>query len=206
MARYTGPRSKINRRFGQPLFGRTPALERSLERKNYPPGVHGSKGRRKVSDYAVALGEKQKLRYAYGILERQFRKYFDMARAKRGVTGEAMLQLLELRLDNVVYRLGFATSRRYARQMVTHGHIRVNGRKVAIPSCQLKPGSVISVRDHVKSRQMADRSLEAMQITPVPEWMALDRAAYSGTITRIPTRDDIQPPANEQLVVELYSR
>src|SRR4026207_164613 len=151
MARYTGPRSKKSRRYGVPLFG----TSKSLERKNYPPGVHGEKGRRKQSEYAVALGEKQKLRYQYGVLERQFRRYFQIASTKRGVTGEILLQLLETRLDNVVYRLGFANSRSAARQMVSHGHVQVNGRKVNISSFNVKAGDTIMVKEKPQSRRLA---------------------------------------------------
>src|SRR5207245_8758184 len=141
MARYTGPKTKISRRFGVPIFGPSKALER----KNYSPGIHGPKGsRRKQSDYAIALGEKQKLRYQYGLLERQFRRYFQTALTKRGVTGEILLQLLETRLDNVIYRLGFANSRAGARQIVSHGHVTVNGRKVDIASYNVKPGDKIT--------------------------------------------------------------
>src|ERR1043165_8660715 len=145
MARYTGPKDKISRRFGVPIFGPT----KSLERKNYPPGMHGPKGsRRKQSDYSVALAEKQKLRYQYGLLERQFRRYFQTALTRRGVTGEILLQLLETRLDNVVYRLGFANSRNAARQMVSHGHIAVNGRKTDVSSFICKPGDEVAVREN----------------------------------------------------------
>jgi small subunit ribosomal protein S4 len=202
MARYTGPRSKVSRRFGIPIFG----TSKALERRNYPPGVHGNKGRRKQTDYAVALGEKQKLKMAYGVLERQFRRYYEIALKKRGITGETLLQLLETRADNIVYRLGFATTRRLARQMVTHGHIRINGKKVSIPSYNCKQSDVIEVKDNPKSRQMAHRSLEASQLQPVPDWLSLQKESFKGTIARIPTREEIAPIANEQLVVELYSR
>ncbi|MCS7064598.1 MAG: 30S ribosomal protein S4 [Methylacidiphilales bacterium] len=202
MARYTGPRTKKSRRFGAALFG----PHKALERRNYPPGVHGIKGRKKQSDYAVALGEKQKLRYTYGILERQFRRYFEIASRKRGVTGDILLQLLETRLDNVVFRLGLASSRRAARQFVLHRHILVNGRVVNIPSFQVKTGDVIEVRDRPKSRAYAARSLEAMQLSPVPDWLVIDKEQFRGEVKRLPTREEIAPVANEQLVVELYSR
>src|SRR6202451_4720701 len=136
MARYTGPRTKKSRRYGVPLFG----PHKALERRNYPPGMHGDKGRRKQSEYATALGEKQKLRHMYGLMERQFRRYFETALRKRGVTGETLLQMLETRLDNVVYRLGFANSRSAARQLVSHGHVTVNNRKVDVSSCNVKAG------------------------------------------------------------------
>ena len=203
MARYTGPKSKISRRFGVPIFG--PA--KALERKNYPPGMHGPKGsRRKQSEYSVALAEKQKLRYQYGLLERQFRRYFQTARNRRGVTGETLLQLLETRLDNVVYRLGFANSRNAARQMVSHGHVSVNGRKVDISSFTLRPGDEIAIKDKPGSRRLATRNLELTQIAPIPEWLSVDKEGFSGKVARIPTREEIAPIVNEQLIVELYSR
>src|SRR5436190_16106757 len=149
MARYTGPKTKISRRFGVPIFGPSKAMER----KNYGPGMHGPKGsRRKQSDYAIALAEKQKLRYQYGLLERQFRRYFDAALTRRGVTGEILLQLLETRLDNVVYRLGLANSRASARQLVSHGHVTVNGKKVSIASYNVRTGDVVSIRTKPSSR------------------------------------------------------
>ena len=203
MARYRGPRVRISRRFGLPIFGPS----KYLERRSYPPGVHGpKKSRRRMSDYGVGLAEKQKLRYQYGLLERQFRRTFDIARKKRGVTGEMLLQLLETRLDNVVYRIGFATTRPFARQMVSHGHVRVNGRKVNVPSYNVKPGDVIDIRDAAVSRQLVTKSLESAQIRPVPEWIGLNRDALRAQIVRMPTRDDIQPIVNEQLIVEFYSR
>ena len=203
MARYTGPKTKISRRFGVPIFG--PA--KAMERKNYPPGMHGPKGsRRKQSEYAIALAEKQKLRYQYGLLERQFRRYFHTALTRRGITGETLLQLLETRLDNVVYRLGFANSRNAARQMVCHGHVSVNGRKVNVSSYTLRPGDEITIKDKPGSRRLATRNLELTQIAPVPEWLTVDKEGFSGKVARIPTRDEIAPIVNEQLIVELYSR
>jgi small subunit ribosomal protein S4 len=203
MARYTGPKSKISRRFGVAIFGPSKALER----KNYGPGMHGPKGsRRKQSEYSVALAEKQKLRYQYGLLERQFRRYFDSASKKRGITGELLLQMLESRLDNIVYRLGFANSRDGARQLVGHGHVQVNGRKVDIPSFAVKPGDKIAVKDKPQSRRLAARNLELTQIVPVPDWLTVDKDNFQGTVARIPSRDEIAPIVNEQLIVELYSR
>ena len=203
MARYTGAKDKISRRFGIPLFGST----KTLETKAYPPGMHGQKGgRKKKSDYAVALAEKQKLRYQYGLMERQFRRYFEMATRKRGVTGEILLQLLETRLDNVVFRLGMATSRAASRQFVSHGHICVNGKKVNISSFHVRPGDVVSVKDAVRSKSAANDSLEKSQVSQVPEWLVLDRDNLSGRVDRVPTRDEINPIVNEQLIVELYSR
>jgi small subunit ribosomal protein S4 len=202
MARYTGPRSKISRRFGAPLFDD----EKVLERRPTPPGVHGAKRQRKKSDYGLALAEKQKLKFMYGVLEKQFRRYFDIALRRRGVTGETLLQLLEQRLDNMVYRFGFATSRRGARQMVTHGHILVNGTKVDIVSYSCRQGDVIEVRNTVKSRQMATIALEARSLAEVSEWLTLEKEEFKGTVARIPTRDEIAPIVNERLVVELCSR
>ncbi|HSH38506.1 MAG TPA: 30S ribosomal protein S4 [Chthoniobacterales bacterium] len=203
MGRYTGPKTKVARRYGVPLFGPS----KSLERKNYPPGMHGPKGsRRKQSDYAVALGEKQKLRYQYGLLEKQFRRIFQTALRRRGVTGETLLQLLETRLDNVVFRLGLANTRSAARQLVSHGHVAVNGRGVNIASYNVKAGDTVSIKNKPKSRQLAARNLELTQIAPVPDWLIADRDALSGKVTRVPVRDEMQPMVNEQLIVELYSR
>ena len=203
MARYTGPKDRISRRFGVPLFGATKALEH----KNYPPGIHGPKGsRRKQSEYSVALAEKQKLRYQYGVLEKQFRRYFQIALTRRGVTGQILLQLLETRLDNVVYRLGFGSSRSAARQMVCHGHVEVNGRKVDISSFNCKAGDKITIKDKPNSRSLAARNLELTQITPVPEWLSVDKDHYAGEVSRVPSREEIAPIVNEQLIVELYSR
>ncbi|MBV9462823.1 MAG: 30S ribosomal protein S4 [Verrucomicrobiae bacterium] len=202
MARYTGPKQKISRRFNAPLFGPS----KVLERKNYPPGMHGPKMRRKMSDYAVALAEKQKLRYQYGLLERQFRRIFENALRTRGVTGEKLLQLLETRVDNVVYRLGFAKSRTAARQLVGHGHLRVNGRRETIPSRNLRIGDVIEVRDNAITRQLVGKNLELTSNRPVPDWIALNREAMKGQVMRVPTREEIAPIVNEQLVVEFYSR
>src|SRR5712664_278531 len=203
MARYTGPKSKISRRFGVALFGPSKALER----KNYGPGMHGPKGsRRKQSEYAVALGEKQKLRYQYGLLERQFRRIFEKALQKRGVTGETLLQLLETRIDNVVFRLGLANTRSGARQLVSHGHVQVNGRTVNVASYNVKAGDEVSVKDKPKTRQLVLRNLDLTQIVPVPDWLTVDRDGLSGKVARIPSREEMQPIVNEQLVVELYSR
>jgi len=202
MARYTGPRSKISRRFGIPIFDD----ENVLEKRPTPPGVHGAKRQRKKSDYGIALGEKQKLKFMYGVLEKQFRRYFDMAQRRRGVTGETLLQLLETRLDNVVYRLGLAQSRRAARQMVTHGHFLVNGKKVNIPSYACRQGDVVEVKNNAKSRQMATIALESNSLKDVAEWLTIDKETFKGTIARIPTKDEIAPVVNERLVVELCSR
>ncbi|MDR0902228.1 MAG: 30S ribosomal protein S4 [Opitutaceae bacterium] len=202
MARYTGPTTRISRRFSQPIFGATKAYEK----RTYPPGQHGPKLRRKVSEYATGLNEKQKLRYIYGLLERQFRLVFAKAKRTRGVTGEVFLQLLETRLDSVVYLLGFAKSRAAARQLVNHGHIRVNGRKVDIASYSTKPGDVIEVKNIPTSRQLATRNIEESRARNVPGWLALDAENLKGTVNRLPTRDEMEPGINEQLIVEFYSR
>ena len=202
MARYTGPRVRISRRFGIPIFGPT----KYLERRNYGPGVHGPKSRRKTTEYGEGLNEKQKLRYYYGLMEKQFRGVYEKAKNRRGVTGETMLQILETRLDNVVFHLGFGNTRAAARQMVNHGHIQVNGRKAAIASFALKVNDVITVKNHNVSRQLATKGLEVSASRAVPDWLSLDKEAFKGVVMRIPTRDEIQPIANEQAVVEFYSR
>jgi small subunit ribosomal protein S4 len=202
MARYTGPRVRISRRFGVPIFGPS----KYLERRNFPPGVHGPKSRRKQTEYGLGLIEKQKLRYYYGLMERQFRNVYERALRRRGVTGEHMLQMLETRLDNVVFHLGFANSRAGARQMVCHGHIRVNGRKVNIPSYTLKVNDAVDVKNNNVSRQLATKGLESSTSRAVPDWLSLNKDEFKGVVMRIPTRDEIQPIANEQTVVEFYSR
>jgi small subunit ribosomal protein S4 len=168
--------------------------------------VHGPKSRRKHTDYGLGLIEKQKLRYYYGLLERQFRGVYEKALKRRGVTGEQMLQILETRLDNVVYHLGFANTRAAARQMVSHGHVAVNGRKVNVPSYGLKVNDVVSVRNSNVSRQLATKNLEIATSRAVPDWLSLNKEEFKGTVARIPTRDEIQPIASEQAVVEFYSR
>jgi small subunit ribosomal protein S4 len=202
MARYTGPRVRISRRFGIPIFGPT----KYLERRNYGPGVHGPKSRRKTTEYGEGLNEKQKLRYYYGLMEKQFRGVYEKAKNRRGITGETMLQILETRLDNVVFHLGFGNTRAAARQLVNHGHIQVNGRKAAIASFALKVNDVITVKNHNVSRQLATKNLEVSASRAVPDWLSLDKEGFKGTVMRIPTRDEIQPIANEQAVVEFYSR
>jgi small subunit ribosomal protein S4 len=203
MARYTGPRTKISRRFGVALFGPSKALER----RNFPPGQHGVRaGRKKKSEYSVALGEKQKLRFQYGILEKQFRGYYEEAARRRGVTGEILLQLLETRLDNVCYRAGFANSRQAARQLVNHGHILVNGHCVDIPSFQVKPGDIVKVGAKPSSQQLALRMTDLTQAMPSVDWLTIDKDKLEATVNRMPERSDIDPLVNEQLIVELYSR
>ncbi len=203
MARYTGPTDKISRRFGVALFGPSKALER----RPFPPGQHGQRGaRRKRSDYGIALNEKQKLRMQYGILEKQFRRYFAEAQRRRGITGDTLVQLLETRLDNVVYRLGLGNTRRAARQLVGHGHVKVNGRRVDIPSFCVKPGDVISVVESPRSQQLANRALDLTTARPVMDWLSFDKDKLSGTMNRLPEADEIETMVNVQLVVELYSR
>jgi len=202
MARYTGPTTRISRRFGQPIFGATKAFEK----RNFPPGQHGPKLRRKLSEYAVGLNEKQKLRYTYGLLERQFRRTFEMAKRERGVTGERFLQLLETRLDSVIYLLGFAKSRAAARQLVGHGHVRINGHKVDIASYTVKAGEEIEIKNLASSRQLAQRNLEENRARPVPGWLSLNAEAFKAVVNRLPNRDEIAADINEQLIVEFYSR
>jgi small subunit ribosomal protein S4 len=202
MARYTGPRVRISRRFGVPIFGPT----KYLERRNYGPGVHGPKSRHKTTEYGDGLIEKQKLRYYYGLMEKQFRGVYEKALRRRGVTGETMLQILETRLDNVVFQLGFGNTRAAARQLVNHGHVTVNGRKAAIASFALKVNDVISIKNNNVARQLATKNLEVSASRAVPDWLSLNKEEFKGTIMRIPTRDEIQPIANEQAVVEFYSR
>jgi small subunit ribosomal protein S4 len=202
MARYTGPRNRISRRFGTPIFGPS----KYLERKNYGPGTHGPKARRKHSDYALGLHEKQKLRYYYGLMEKQFRAVYEKAIRKRGVTGEIMLQILETRLDNVIYQLGFANTRAGARQLVAHGHVEVNGKRVTIPSYALKIDDLIQIKESSASRQLVTKNLELSTSRVVPEWLSINKDAFKGSIMRLPTKDEIQPIANEQTVVEFYSR
>ncbi|MDB6114895.1 MAG: rpsD [Lacunisphaera sp.] len=202
MARYTGPSTRISRRFGQYIIGSA----KVLERRNFPPGQHGPKSRRKLSEYAVGLNEKQKLRYIYGLLERQFRRTFAIAKKERGVTGERFLQLLETRLDSVVYLLGFAKSRAAARQLVNHGHVRVNGRKVDIASYNVLQGDEVEMKAVNSSRQLATRAIEENRARVVPAWLTRNDEALKGTATRLPTRDEMEPSINEQLIVEYYSR
>ncbi len=208
MARYTGPSCRLCRREGSELFlkgERCYTDKCAIKRRSYPPGQHGQ-GRIKVSDYGVQLREKQKVRRIYGILENQFRGYFEMADRQKGVTGENLLFILERRLDNVAYRLGFATSRDEARQLVRHGHFTLNGRKVNIPSIQVKTGDVLQLRE--KSRKVAaiSESLEAVVRRGIPQWLELDKDAFKGTVKLMPVREDITMPIQEQLIVELYSK
>jgi len=202
MARYTGPTTRINRRFGQAIFAPTKAFER----KPHPPGQHGPRLRRKLSDYAIGLNEKQKLRFMYGMTEKQFRLMFEKAKAQRGVTGDLFLQALETRLDSVIYRLGFAKSRAAARQFVGHGHIVVNGKKTDIASFIVKEGDEIEVRERTSSRQLATRSMEESQGRTVPEWLTLNADGLKATVNRLPSEDETENSINVQLIVEYYSR
>ncbi|MDD3724395.1 MAG: 30S ribosomal protein S4 [Bacteroidales bacterium] len=201
MARYTGPKTKVARRFKDPIFG----ADKSFERKNYPPGQHGQNKRRaKQSEYGIQLMEKQKAKYTYGILEKQFRNLFDKASRKGGITGEVLLQLIESRLDNVVYRLGIAKTRNQARQLVSHRHIMVNGELVNIPSYLLKPGDMVSVRERSKSLEIINDSLTGKFNNF--SWLELDSATMSGKFMSYPERSDIPENIKEQLIVELYSK
>ena len=202
MARYTGPKSKIARRFRDPIFG----PDKALDRRNYGPGQHGPSKRRggKQSEYAIQLGEKQKAKYTYGILERQFANLFEKASRMKGITGENLLQLCEARLDNTVYRLGLAPTRRAARQLVSHRHITVNGELVNIPSYTLCPGELVSVREKSKSLEAITTSLTS--INKKYDWLDWDSSSMSGKILNLPTRDLIPENIKEQLIVELYSK
>ena len=177
----------------------------AVERRAYPPGQHGQ-GRKKVSDYGVQLRAKQKAKRFYGVLESQFAKYFEMAERKSGMTGENLLRILESRLDNVIYRLGFASSRAQARQLVLHGHYTVNGKKVNIPSYLIKEGDVVAVSEKAKGTDFMKALIEANGARPVPQWIDVDRANFSATIINLPNRDQIEAPVEEQLIVELYSK
>jgi small subunit ribosomal protein S4 len=201
MARYTGPRVRISRRFNEPILGDNKALQK----KNYAPGQHGRGKKRKQSEYATQLNEKQKAKYIYGLLERQFAKTFNEASRKKGKTGEVLLQLLEARLDNTVYRLGIAPTRRSARQLVLHKHIQVNGETVNIPSFTLKPGDMIGVRERSKSLETVTNSL-SMQGARKYNWLEWDMNEMTGKLINLPSREDIPENISEQLIVELYSK
>ena len=201
MARYTGPKTKIARKFGEPIFG----SDKYFEKRNYPPGMHGAnKRRKKVSEYGTQLQEKQKAKYTYGVLERQFRKTFELARRKEGVTGLILMQLMESRLDNLVYRLGIAPTRNAARQLVSHRHITVNGEILGIPSYLAKVGDVIGVREKSKSLEVVTNSLEGHS-NNFP-WLEWDSEKMCGKFLNYPTREEIPENINEQLIVELYSK
>lgn len=201
MARYRGPKSKIARKFREPIYG----PDKVLERKNYAPGSHGpNKRRRKQSEYAVQLMEKQKAKYTYGILERQFRNLFQKASRRKGITGEVLLQLCESRLDNTVFRLGIASGRRQARQLVSHKHITVNGKVVNIPSFQLRPGDVVGVREKSKSLEVIQSSLATAPHKY--DWLSWDNTSMTGVFLNFPSREQIPENIQEHLIVELYSK
>ena len=208
MARYTGAVCRLCRREGLKLFlkgERCYTDKCAIERRNYPPGEHGQ-ARPKFSEYSVQLREKQKLRRMYGVLEGQFRRYFEMADRAKGVTGETLLQLLERRLDNIVYRVGFATSRSEARQLVRHGHFRVNGRKVNVPSFLVRAGDTVSVRERSQKVARIQGALELAQRRGVPDWLEVTPESFAGRVKSLPVRSDLTMPINEKLVVELYSK
>lgn len=202
MARYIGPKSRISRKFGEPLYG----PDKVLDKKNYPPGVHGqARRRRKVSEYGVQLKEKQKAKYIYGVLERQFRKIFEKASRSKGITGEVLLKLLESRLDNVVFRMGVAPTRSAARQLVTHKHITVNGQICNIPSYTLRPGDVVGVREKSKSLEVITESLGSRRFSR-SAWLEWNNELLSGKFLNVPEREEIPENIKEQLIVELYSK
>jgi small subunit ribosomal protein S4 len=210
MARYTGPVCRLCRREGMKLFlkgERCYTDHCAIEKRNFVPGQHGKTRRmRKIVGYGLQLREKQKVKRIYGVLEAQFRRYFAQADRTKGITGETLLQLLEQRLDNVAYRLGFATSRAQARQLVRHGHFAVNGRKVDIPSFSVKTGDVISIREQSRKTASILHALEEVKGRGVPEWLQVDAEGLSATISSVPTREQINLPVQEQLIVELYSK
>jgi len=209
MGRYTGPKCKRCRREGMKLFlkgTRCQMAKCPIETGRSAPGMHGQRRGRKPSDYGTQLREKQRLRRQYGLQEKQFRLFFDRAARGRGVTGEVLLQMLETRLDSIVFRLGFATSRAEARQLVIHNHVKMNGRKASVPSMVVAAGSVIQVRDKPKSREWAKRNMETTEGRDMAPWLSMNAKEFSGELVRVPTREEIAPIVNEQLVVELYSK
>ena len=201
MARYTVPKSRIARKFGEPIFG----PDKVLSKKNYPPGQHGNGRKKKTSEYGIQLREKQKAKYTYGVLEKQFRNLFEKAASARGITGEVLLQFLESRLDNIVFRLGIAPTRAAARQLVSHRHILVDGKIVNIPSYSVKPGQIISVREKSKSLEVIDNALSGFNHSKYP-WIEWDNSSKSGKYLHLPERADIPENIKEQLIVELYSK
>ena len=201
MARYTGPKSKIARKFSEPIFG----PDKVLTKKNYPPGQHGVNRRRKTSEYGTQLREKQKAKYTYGVLEKQFRNMFEKASRSKGITGEVLLQLLESRLDNIVFRLGIAPTRDAARQLVSHRHITVGGRVVNIPSYSVKQGELIGVRERSKSLEVISNALSGFNHSKYP-WIEWDQSLMAGKLLHLPERADIPENIKEQLIVELYSK
>ncbi|MDQ3068337.1 MAG: 30S ribosomal protein S4 [Acidobacteriota bacterium] len=209
MARYIGPVCRLCRREGMKLFlkGERCYTEKcAIEKRNTPPGQHGRARKAKIVGYGVQLREKQKVKRIYGVLENQFRRYFETAERTRGITGETLLQLLERRLDNVIYRAGFSTSRAQARQLVRHGHFQVNGRKVDVPSYSVRQGDVVSVRQTSLENAAIAHAMDEVKGRGVPDWISIDSTKLSGTISSIPTREQINLPVQEQLIVELYSK
>ena len=209
MARYIGPVCRLCRREGMKLFlkGERCYTEKcAIEKRNLPPGQHGKLRKAKLVGYGLQLREKQKVKRIYGVLENQFRRYFEVADRTRGITGETLLQLLERRLDNVIYRLGLATSRAQARQLVRHGHFLVNGRKVDVPSYSVKAGDQVSVRGGSGENATIQHAMEEVKGRGIPEWLTFDASQLSGRITSLPTREQINLPVQEQLIVELYSK
>jgi len=201
MAKYTGPKSRIARKFGEAIFG----PDKVLSKKNYPPGQHGNSRRKKTSEYGIQLREKQKAKYTYGVLEKQFRNMYEKAHSKPGVTGVVLLQMLETRLDNIVYRMGLSPTRAGARQLVNHCHITVDGKVVNIPSYHVRPGQVVSVREKDKSMIVINESLNGFNHTKYP-WIEWNASAMSATLLHLPEREDIPENIKEQLIVELYSK
>ena len=201
MARYTGPKTKIARKFGEPIYGE----DKIFARRNFPPGQHGQNRRKKTSEYGTQLREQQKAKYTYGVLERQFRNLFEKAERTKGITGEVLLQLLESRLDNIVYRLGLAPTRPAARQLVLHKHISVNGKCVNIPSFRVMPGDVVTVREKSKSLEVIADSVAGFNHSKYP-WIEWDESIKGGKFLHLPQREDIPETIKEQLIVELYSK
>jgi small subunit ribosomal protein S4 len=201
MAKYTGPKSRIARKFGEPIFG----PDKVLSKKNYPPGQHGNNRRKKTSEYGIQLREKQKAKYTYGVLEKQFRNMYEKAHSKPGVTGVVLLQMLESRLDNIVYRMGLSPTRAGARQLVNHKHITVDGKVVNIPSYHVRPGQVVAVREKNKSMLVINESLSGFNHSKYP-WIEWNESAMSATLIHLPERQDIPENIKEQLIVELYSK
>ena len=203
MGRYIGPKSKIARKFGEAIYG----ADRVLEKRNYPPGQHGlARKRKKISEYGTQLSEKQKAKFIYGVLEKQFLGYFKRAKAMPGITGDNLMRILESRLDNVVFRLGFAKTRKEARQIVTHGHIQVNGRRVDIPSFRVRPGDLVAVTPKAKELLVIKSALVSNEGVQVPAWLEVDIEKLQGSVLALPEREQIDLDINEQLIVELYSK
>lgn len=205
MARYTGPKAKLCRRFGENIFG-TPKYDRILEKKNYKPGQHGKGFRKRPSDYGVHLQDKQKVRYMYGLMEKQFRNYFKKADKKEGITSENLFQMLEMRLDNLVFRLGIGVTRMHARQFVRHNHIMVNGTRVNIPSYSCRPGDVIEVKEKSRNLLFIKENVEALAGTSAYGWLTFDKSEMKGEVLQIPKRDEIPVNVDDRLIVEYYSK